>query len=102
MTGAPILVGAAIRERGGRRFGFELAAVEPRPDAPDPSAEVRRLTGEIARILEGWIRAHPRQWRWIHWRWRDRPGGSSETYGPADLDAAFGVDAAWGERIDAR
>lgn len=102
MTGAPIIVGAAIREEGGRRFAFEIAGIEPRRDAPDPAAEIRRLSGEVAAVLEGWIREHPRQWRWIHWRWRDRPDGSSETYGRKDLDAAFGVGAAWRQRADAR
>jgi KDO2-lipid IV(A) lauroyltransferase len=102
MTGAPIVVGAAIREPGGRRFAFELAVVEPRPDAPDPAAEIARLSAEIAAILERWIREHPRQWRWIHWRWRDRPGGEQERYSAGDVDAAFGRAGAegWGRRAD--
>jgi KDO2-lipid IV(A) lauroyltransferase len=102
MTGAPIVVGAAIREPGGRRFTFELAVVEPRPGAPDPGEEIRRLSGEVAAILERWIRQHPRQWRWIHWRWRDRPGGARETYTAADVAAAFGDAGAepWGRRAD--
>lgn len=105
MTGAPIVVGAAIRQPGGRDFLFELAVVEPRPDARDAGEEIRRLSAEVAAILEGWIREHPSQWRWIHWRWRDRPGGGSETYRREDVDAAFGKPAAepvWGRSADAR
>ena len=102
MTGSPIVVGAAIRQPGGRRFAFELAVVEPRPDAPDAGEEIRRLSGEIAAVFERWIREHPTQWRWVHWRWRDRPGGGCETYRPADLDAAFdrAAGAVWEAGVD--
>jgi KDO2-lipid IV(A) lauroyltransferase len=101
MTGAPVVVGAAIRQPDGRRFAFELAVVEPRTGAPDPREEIRRLSAEIAAILERWIREYPGQWRWIHWRWRDRPDGAVETYSAADVDAAFGdAGAPWGRRAD--
>lgn len=90
-TGAPIVVGAALRRQGpsGRRFLFKLALLEP-PRGPDARPEaVAELTREILRIYEGWVREDPLQWRWVHWRWKHRPGGREETYTREDLDAAF-------------
>jgi hypothetical protein len=70
---------------------FKLAVVEPRaPSGPkEAEAEIRRLTAEIAAVMEQWVREEPRQWRWIHWRWRSRPDGFEETYRRADVAACF-------------
>lgn len=89
LTGSPIVVGAAVRREN--EFLFRLAVIEPRPVSrrADAELEIRRLTGELAQVLERWIRAEPRQWRWIHWRWRSRPDGSEEAYRSADVDECF-------------
>ena len=81
MTGAPIVVGAALRREDGP-FLIRLAELEP-------EGSVVELTAAINAILERWIREDPEQWRWIHWRWRTRPDGSSETYTPGDLRGLF-------------
>jgi KDO2-lipid IV(A) lauroyltransferase len=90
LTGAPIVVGAAIR-RSNAPFLFKLAVIEPRRavDLAPPEAEIRRLTSEIAAVFESWVREFPRQWRWVHWRWRDRPDGTSEAYRRLDLEECF-------------
>jgi len=89
LSGAPIVVGAALR-RGGR-FVFKLAMIEPRPPSGphDAGAEIRRLTCETAAVLEAWIRQDPWQWRWVHWRWRHRPDGGEEAYARSDVTACF-------------
>ena len=73
LTGAPIVVGAAVRR--GSRFLFRLALLEPPPGAAAPR-DVRDATGRIVAIWEAWVREDPLQWRWIHWRWKTRPGGT--------------------------
>ncbi len=89
LTGSPIVVGAAVR-RGGR-FLFRLALLEP-PAAPPAPCDVLDTTERIVRTWEAWVREDPLQWRWIHWRWKTRPGGSEETYTPRDVAEAFAAD----------
>lgn len=89
MTGAPVVLGAAVREEGRARFLYRLAIFEP----PDPAAGpdgVRDLTARIVQQWEEWVRLTPLQWRWVHWRWKTRPDGSLETYGRRDVVACFG------------
>ena len=98
LTGAPIVVGAAVRR--GRRFLFRLALLEPPAGAPAPH-DVRDATDWIVRIWEAWVREDPLQWRWIHWRWRTRPGGSEETYTRGDVRDAFAGEAPCDAEISA-
>ena len=35
------------------------------------ATDVAAITTEVNRIMEGWIRAQPGQWMWLHRRWPD-------------------------------
>lgn len=91
LTGAPIVVGAAVRR--GERFLFRLSLIEPSPRTPT-SREVRSTTERIVRTWESWVREDPLQWRWIHWRWKTRPDGTTETYTRRDVRETFSAGAA--------
>ena len=68
-----------------------------RPARSSPAqAAVHDLTRRVTGVLEAWIRRYPRQWRWIHWRWRERPEGGSESYRRRDLRQAFAEPAPGG------
>jgi KDO2-lipid IV(A) lauroyltransferase len=92
MTGSPVVLGAAVRRSQDDKLVVRLAVFEPaRYDGVGPAA-VAKLTREIVRTYEQWVRDDPLQWRWIHWRWKHRPGGDEETYSRRDLKACFAAN----------
>ncbi len=97
MTGAQLVAGALVRDEASGGRLFLLAEVEPAAELAGEAA-VQDLTLRVTATLEGWIRRYPSQWRWIHWRWRERPDGSSESYRRHDLRRAFADPAPPGAR----
>ena len=88
LTGAQLVAGSVVRDQASGERLFLLQEIESRPDLAG-NAAVHDLTQRITAALEAWIRRYPTQWRWIHWRWRERPDGSSESYRRRDLRRAF-------------
>lgn len=66
----PVMPGFAFRTGNGFRF----EALGGEPIWPDPTAdreqEVRRITQEFSRQLEGFVRVAPEQYLWAHDRWK--------------------------------
>jgi Kdo2-lipid IVA lauroyltransferase/acyltransferase len=56
---------------------YRLCYEAPLAMAPeaDKQAETLRITQELARRTESWVRARPEQWLWMHRRWKTQPGG---------------------------
>lgn len=90
-TGAPIVTGYARRVPG--MYKFEVFCDEPiRPEPTgDREADVLRITAEIARRTESYIRKSPEQWLWMHRRWRKSPGAVSPG-GNRDVGSPGAVD----------
>ena len=88
LSGAQLVAGAVVRDEGSGGRLFLLHEIAVRPELTGDAA-VRDLTQRVTATLEAWIRRYPNQWRWIHWRWRERPDGSSERYRRRDLRRAF-------------
>lgn len=69
-TGAPLFVGAMMRDPGPGRFVMISKRVHwPDADA-DPETERSRLAADINADLSEIIRSYPEQWIWIHRRWK--------------------------------
>jgi Kdo2-lipid IVA lauroyltransferase/acyltransferase len=64
------IYGAHIVRHPGNRFRVELtepiAAVRDAQGNVDITATMQRIND----VIEGWVRAHPEQWLWLHRRWR--------------------------------
>jgi len=73
VTGAPILVAYGCRLPG--TYRFELFLDEPIRAEPtdDREADIKRITAEITRRIEGFVRLFPEQWLWLHRRWHTPP-----------------------------
>lgn len=63
------LVPVRLERTGPARFRVCAHRPIALPDTGDRHADAARVTRELNRILEGWIRARPEQWLWLHRRW---------------------------------
>jgi KDO2-lipid IV(A) lauroyltransferase len=67
--GCPIH-GTRIVRLPGNRFRAELSDEIAPVCGADGAIDVAGTTQAIMTVIEGWIRAHPEQWLWLHRRWR--------------------------------
>ena len=75
-SGAPVLVGCALRVEGGR-FDVVFTAAEPDVASPDPIAG----SAAVNRAVERCVRTAPEQYLWSYKRFRIQPPGSRSPYG---------------------
>jgi len=66
----PIHGTRVVRLPDRHRFRIDLTdAIEPRRDA-EGKIDVEGTMQVITSVVEGWVREHPKQWLWVHRRWR--------------------------------
>jgi KDO2-lipid IV(A) lauroyltransferase len=39
----------------------------------DRDADIARITQDVTRQIEAWVRRAPEQWLWMHRRWKTQP-----------------------------
>ncbi len=66
-VGVP-LIGARVERLAGCRFRIVLERIEP-VRGGSRADDVAETTHRINRVIEGWIRARPDLWFWVHRRW---------------------------------
>jgi KDO2-lipid IV(A) lauroyltransferase len=71
----PVILGR-IDRIGPLRFRLTVEAPLPLPASGDLAQDVLTLTRAINHVLEGWIRARPDHWLWLHRRWPELPRDS--------------------------
>jgi KDO2-lipid IV(A) lauroyltransferase len=72
--GVPIVCGCCLRNEDSLySFRFSGGEILEADRGADREEETRRLTAEINRHIEGWIRENPHQYLWQHRRWKTRP-----------------------------
>jgi KDO2-lipid IV(A) lauroyltransferase len=71
-TGAPVLPVHCTPEG---RDGYRIVYQPPVPfeHTGDRERDLTRMTARYTEILEGWVRAKPEYWLWMHRRWKTRP-----------------------------
>lgn len=71
-TGCGLAPVRTVLERDGR---YRLIYEEPLQWTPsgDRRADVARLTQELTKVVERWVRDTPEQWLWLHRRWKTQP-----------------------------
>lgn len=63
------VVPAHVERLGGTRFRVIVEPPLALPRSGDRAADVLALMTEVNRKMEGWIRARPEHWLWLHRRW---------------------------------
>jgi KDO2-lipid IV(A) lauroyltransferase len=66
----PLVPVHVVREGGFRFRVIVEPPLEVRPTG-DRHGDLATITGAVNRVIEGWIRATPGQWLWLHRRWPD-------------------------------
>jgi Kdo2-lipid IVA lauroyltransferase/acyltransferase len=81
-TGCPVVAGYSLLGPDGRYRLVYTPRLEWTPSG-DRAADVARLTQELTRLIESWVRAAPEQWLWVHRRWKTQPRPASPPDPPA-------------------
>lgn len=79
-TGAPILLGYSRRLPG--TYKFEVFCDVPWTVEPtdNRAADLERITLNISRRIESYVREVPEQWLWLHRRWHEPPSAALEKW----------------------
>jgi len=79
-TGAAVVPGFLIWDASLRKHRLRLDPPVQLIDTGNLDHDVLENTKVFNKILEGYIRAYPDQWLWIHRRWKTRPQGEASLY----------------------
>lgn len=85
----PLFAAACLR-RPGVPFGFDIHVRRIDLGPPEDDVTDERVDAAMARVtavLEGWVRAAPDQYNWVHRRWKSRPPDEA----PSALWPAYAV-----------
>jgi len=63
------LILVRIERTGPARFRLSVEEPLTLPESGDKQHDAAQVMGRMNDILEGWIRARPEQWLWLHRRW---------------------------------
>jgi len=79
-TGAAVVPGFLIWDASLRKHRLRLDPPVQLIETGNLDDDVLENTKVFNKILEGYIRAYPDQWLWIHRRWKTRPQGEASLY----------------------
>ena len=65
------IVPVRVERLAGARFRFTVEPPLAVIDTGDTVADVQAAMSRVNAVIEGWVRARPEQWLWLHRRWPD-------------------------------
>jgi len=60
---------ARVERLEGARFRITVSPPLEMPSSGDREADVAACMARVNELIEGWVRARPEQWLWLHRRW---------------------------------
>ena len=79
-TGAAVVPGFLSWDETCRKYRLRFEPAFAIARTGDDEADAIENTARFTRAIEGYIRAHPGQWLWVHKRWKTRPPGEKAIY----------------------
>ena len=79
-TGAVVLPGFLLWEEAERQYVLRFGKAIDLVNTGDADADALANTARFTEVLEGYVRAYPEQWLWMHRRWKTRPEGEAGIY----------------------
>ncbi len=79
-TDAAVVPGFAIWDRVLRRYRLRFDPALELIRTGDTEADIVANTQMFTRVIEDYVRQYPRQWLWVHRRWKTRPAGDPPLY----------------------
>jgi Kdo2-lipid IVA lauroyltransferase/acyltransferase len=79
-TDAAVLPGFLSWDPGLRKYHLRFDPAVPLTRTGCEEADVVDNTARFTEVVEGYVRAHPDQWLWVHKRWKTRPPGERPLY----------------------
>lgn len=79
-TGASVMPAFAVWDTAKNKYVIYLEPAIAYENTGDAAADIRKLTEDVTRVVEKFVRRYPEQWLWIHKRWNTRPKGEPELY----------------------
>ena len=67
-------------DENNRKYLVEILPPVPVERSGDEEADIKKLTANLTKVVENYIRRFPDQWLWIHKRWKTRPKGEPDLY----------------------
>ena len=83
---APVVPGFLIWDERLKKHRLCFDPEIPLVRTGDFKEEVRINTERFTRVIEQYARRYPDQWLWIHKRWKTRPQGEPDLYGPDESE----------------
>jgi KDO2-lipid IV(A) lauroyltransferase len=79
-TNALVMPGFAVWDETKQKYVVNLEPPVEYERTDDDEQDVKKLTQDITRVVEKYVRAYPEQWLWVHKRWNTRPKGEAGLY----------------------
>jgi len=79
-TNAAVVPGFLAWDRQLRSYRLRFDPAIELTRTGDEEADIVENTARFTQVVEGYVRAHPDQWLWVHKRWKTRPPGEPPLY----------------------
>jgi Kdo2-lipid IVA lauroyltransferase/acyltransferase len=79
-TDAAVLPGFLSWDPELRKYRLRFDPAVPLTRTGCEEADIVDNTARFTEVVEGYVRAHPDQWLWVHKRWKTRPPGERPLY----------------------